>query len=66
MSRIGKAPIILPEGVQVTVGDGNIVTAKGPKGELSMSMDPDSKLNITDGVVSLERPTEQKRHKSLT
>jgi len=65
MSRIGKAPITLPEGTQVAVGDGNVVTAKGPKGELTMSIDPDIKVTVIEGVVNLERPTEQKRHKAL-
>ncbi|MDN5212342.1 50S ribosomal protein L6 [Fulvivirgaceae bacterium BMA12] len=65
MSRIGKKPITIAEGVTVDVNSDNVVTVKGPKGELSRSIDPEIKINIADGVLTLERPTEQKRHKSL-
>ncbi len=65
MSRIGNKPITIVEGVTVDVTSDNVVTVKGPKGELSRSIDPDIKINIADGVLTLERPTEQKRHKSL-
>lgn len=64
MSRIGNAPINLPEGVSVTL-DKNVVNVKGPKGELSQTMDPDITCKVEDGVLTVERPTEQKRHKSL-
>lgn len=64
MSRVGKAPINLPEGVSVTV-DNNKVNVKGPKGELSQAVDPDITCKVEDGVVTVERPTEQKRHKAL-
>lgn len=64
MSRVGKAPINLPEGVSVTV-DNNTVNVKGPKGELSQAVDPDITCKVEDGVVTVERPTEQKRHKAL-
>jgi large subunit ribosomal protein L6 len=65
MSRIGKMPIKLPQGVTLTVKPDNSVTVKGPKGELSQAIDPDIKVEISDGEVVLTRPTEQKRHKSL-
>lgn len=65
MSRIGKMPIKLPQGVTLTVKPDNSVTVKGPKGELSQAVDPDIKVEISDGEVVLTRPTEQKRHKSL-
>ncbi|MDX1478527.1 MAG: 50S ribosomal protein L6 [Saprospiraceae bacterium] len=65
MSRIGKAPIEIPQGVEITVGSGNLVTVKGPKGELTQQVDPDIALEIEDGVLELKRPTEQKRHKSM-
>ncbi len=65
MSRIGKKPINLPEGVSVDVSAENVVTVKGPKGELTQAVDPDIKVAVEDAVVSVERPTEQKRHKSL-
>ena len=64
MSRIGKAPINVPEGVSITV-DNNTVSVKGPKGELTQQIDPDITCKVEDGVVTVERPTEQKRHKSL-
>ena len=65
MSRIGKAPISLPQGVEVNVSKGNIVTVKGPKGELTQQIDPDLSLKIEDGEVVVERPTDQKRHRSV-
>jgi len=65
MSRIGKAPISVPAGVTIDVSKGNMVTVKGKKGELMQQIDPDMKLNIEDGTLTLERPTEQKRHKSM-
>lgn len=64
MSRIGKNPIDLPEGVTVAV-DKSIVKVSGPKGELTQAIDPDIKINISDGQITFERPTEQKRHKAL-
>lgn len=65
MSRIGKKPISIPAGVSISVGDGNMITAKGPKGELQQKIDLDLKVSIEDGVLTVERPTEQKRHKAL-
>jgi large subunit ribosomal protein L6 len=65
MSRIGKLPIKLPQGVTVTVKPDNSVTVKGPKGELSQAINPDIKVEIDNGVVVINRPTEQKRHKSM-
>ena len=65
MSRIGKAPINIPAGVEIKVDKSNLVTVKGPKGELSQQVDPDISLEIEDGVLSLKRPTDQKRHRSL-
>lgn len=65
MSRIGKRPITIPSGVTVTVKEGNIVHVKGPKGELSRPVDPDITVRVDNGEVLVERPTEQKRHKSL-
>lgn len=65
MSRIGKAPINIPEKVEIDVSKGNTVTVKGPKGELSQQVDPDLILKVEDGELHLERPTEQKRHKAM-
>ena len=65
MSRIGKAPITLADGIEVSVAQDNVVTAKGPKGELSLVVNSDIKVAVADNMVTLERPTEQKRHKSM-
>ena len=64
MSRIGKAPISIPEGVTISV-DKSIVTVKGPKGELMQQIDPDLGIGIEDGVLTVTRPTNQKRHRSV-
>ncbi len=65
MSRIGKAPINIPAGVTISVDDQNVVTVKGPKGELTQDVDADIKLSQEDGILTVERPSEQKRHKAL-
>lgn len=65
MSRIGKAPISIVNGVTITVDKSNVVTVKGPKGELSESINPELTISQEDGVLTVARPTEQKRHKSL-
>ena len=65
MSRIGKAPINLPSGVEVKVENNNQVTVKGPKGTLTQQIDPDMAVKIEDGVLTVERPTEQKRHRAM-
>nr|WKN37124.1 50S ribosomal protein L6 [Tunicatimonas sp. TK19036] len=64
MSRIGKQPISIPDGVTVA-RENSWVKVKGPKGELSQKVDPSFDVKIEDGEVVLARPTEQKRHKSL-
>jgi large subunit ribosomal protein L6 len=65
MSRIGKLPIEIPAGVQVTVNDKNLVTVKGKLGELTQQVDPCITLKIESSTVTLERHTEQKRHRAL-
>jgi len=65
MSRIGRAPITLPKNVTVEVDGGNVVKVKGPKGELFQAIDPDITVKVESGTLTVERPTEQKRHKSL-
>lgn len=65
MSRIGKSPIELASGISIAVSKGNLVTVKGPKGELNQQIDPDLTLEVKDGVAELSRPTEQKRHKAV-
>ncbi|MBN1113426.1 MAG: 50S ribosomal protein L6 [Bacteroidales bacterium] len=65
MSRIGKLPVNLPKGVTVNIDKENVVSVKGPLGELSQKVDPDIKVIVEDNVLELQRPTESKRHKSL-
>lgn len=65
MSRIGKLPIAVPAGVSISVDDNNLVTVKGPKGELSQQVNPDIKLEIEDGQVTFVRPSDSKEHRSL-
>lgn len=64
MSRIGKLAIEIPQGVTVT-NDKNVITVKGPKGELTQVVDKDIEVKIEDNQIRLHRPTEQKRHKAL-
>src|SRR5882672_3193926 len=66
MSRIGKQPISIPSGVTFNFSkENNKVTVKGPKGELHQAIDPDFIVKFENGIVELERPTDQKRHKSM-
>jgi large subunit ribosomal protein L6 len=64
MSRIGKKPIDLPTGVTISVDANNLVTVKGPKGQLQQLVDPDIKVAQNEGKVELSRPTEQIRHRA--
>lgn len=63
MSRIGKMPIAIPSGVEVRI-EGSRVTVKGPKGELSRELDPEMKLSLSDGALTVERPSDQARHRA--
>jgi len=65
MSRIGKAPINIPSGVDIKIAQNNEITVKGPKGELKLAMDPDIKVEIEGTTATVVRPTDQKRHRSL-
>ncbi len=65
MSRIGKAPIVIPAKVEIKVGTDNTVTVKGPLGQLTQKVDPDIKIVIEGNKLTVERPTEQKRHKAM-
>jgi len=64
MSRIGRLPIAVPSGVDVTI-DGRTVTVRGPKGTLSRELHPDIAVNREDATLVVTRPTEQKLHKQL-
>lgn len=65
MSRVGKAPIQIPAKVNVEVLKGNVVFVKGPLGEMHQAVHPDINLDITDGVLTVSRPTEQPRHRAM-
>jgi large subunit ribosomal protein L6 len=64
MSRIGRAPISLPKGVEVKVQPNNVVIVKGPKGELAEKIDVDLTVDIEDGKLVVKRPTDQQRHRA--
>ena len=65
MSRIGKAPIVLKDGVTITVSKDNVLTVKGPKGELQQAIDRDITVEINDKEVLFKRPTDQIRHRAM-
>jgi len=65
MSRVGNKVIALPEKVSVEVGNGNVVTVKGPKGTLTQAINPDIQVEVADGQLKVVRPSDQKRHKAM-
>jgi large subunit ribosomal protein L6 len=65
MSRIGKLPVNLPKNVTVNISDSNVVSVKGPLGELTQAVDKDLKMEVVDNELILSRPSESKSHKSL-
>lgn len=65
MSRVGKKPVSIPAGVTVTVGKDNIISVKGPKGELKENVDRDIIVEVKDGTVEIGRPTDQIRHRAM-
>ncbi len=65
MSRIGKLPVNLPSGVTVGISDSNVVSVKGPLGELTQLVDKDLKVEVVGNEIILSRPSESKNHKSL-
>lgn len=65
MSRVGRLPIAIPAGVTVTVSADNVVTVKGPKGELVKAMNKDMNIAIEDNQVVVTRPSDQKEHRAL-
>ena len=65
MSRIGKMPITVPAGVEVTIADGNLVTVKGPKGTLSHNVHPDMTVTVEGNTIHVTRPSDDKLHRSL-
>ena len=65
MSRIGKKPVIIPANVTVNVAEGNVVTVKGPKGELTNTFNADMILNVEGNVLTVSRPTDEANHRAL-
>lgn len=65
MSRVGKKPIEVPADVTVTIGDNNVVTVKGPKGELTRAFNKDITIVLEDNVITLSRPSESKDHRTI-
>jgi len=65
MSRIGKLPIEIPQGVQVTVSEENLVTVKGPLGELSEQISPEMIIAVESDIMTVTRPSDNKTHRSL-
>lgn len=65
MSRIGKLPITLPAGVDVKVGENNLITLKGPKGELQQQVNPNMKVSVDNGLLIVERPNDEKENRAM-
>ena len=65
MSRIGRAPITIPAGVDVKIADGNVVTVKGPKGELTQALSPVMELKLDGGVLTVTRPNDESSNRAL-
>jgi len=65
MSRIGRAPITVPAGVEIKLEEGNKVTVKGPKGTLTQAFDPKMDIKVEDGVLTVARPNDEKENRSL-
>ena len=65
MSRIGRMPITVPAGVEVTIAENNVVTVKGPKGTLTQALHPEMIIEKDANVITVKRPSEEKFHKSL-
>ncbi len=65
MSRIGKQPVVIPQGVTITVGIDNVVTVKGPKGVLTENIDRDITVEVVGDHVTFNRPTDQGRHRAM-
>ena len=65
MSRIGKKPVVIPAGVTVNVAEGNVVTVKGPKGELTNTFNADMILSVEGNVLTVSRPTDEANHRAL-
>ena len=65
MSRIGRMPVVVPAGVEIKIGDGNLLIVKGPLGTLERKLSADMHIAMEDGQIVVSRPSEQKKHKAL-
>ena len=65
MSRIGKKPVVIPANVTVNVAEGNVVTVKGPKGELTNTFNADMIINVEGNVLTVSRPDDEAQHRAL-
>ena len=65
MSRIGKKPVIIPANVTVNVAEGNVVTVKGPKGELTNTFNADMIIKVEGNVLTVSRPSDEANHRAL-
>ena len=65
MSRIGKLPVVVPAGVEVKIGEGNLLTVKGPKGTLERKLSADMNIAMEDGQIVVTRPSDLKKHRAL-
>ena len=62
MSRIGKKPVIIPANVTVDIAEGNVVTVKGPKGELTNTFNADMFITVEGNVLTVSRPSDEAKH----
>src|SRR5688572_27215276 len=65
MSRIGRKPVTVPSGVELTIADGNHITVKGPKGTLEQTFHTDLMITRENGAITVERPSDHRQHRSL-
>ena len=65
MSRIGKKPVVIPANVTLNIAEGNVVTVKGPKGELTNTFNADMIINVEGNVLTVSRPTDEANHRAL-
>lgn len=65
MSRVGKSPITVPQGIEVVLGENNTITVKGSKGELKTTFHSDMIIKMEENILTVERPSDSKEHKSI-
>ena len=65
MSRIGRMPVVIPAGVEVSIEDGNLITVKGPKGTLTQKLSPKMTISMEGNEVHVARPNDEKENRAL-